>query len=151
MRRASLLTLLAISVFAFPSHARAATNSCPQYEPLLRKHFPAKVVPTMSRIMFRESRCIADAIGWNYKRGKGPSDCRLSPARTYRRCRAVASYDLGLLQANSTWVTVTSQVCGTKWGDLFVLLDPVCNIKVGGYLYAHGGLEHWRGSSGSGM
>ncbi len=72
-------------------------------------------------------------------------------AVTYRRCKAVKSYDNGLLQINSTWVTVTAQVCKTKRGDLTVLLIPDCNVRVAKYLYEQGGgINNWRATSGKG-
>jgi hypothetical protein len=55
----------------------------------------------------------------------------------------VSSYDSGLLQINSSWVTVTSQVCGTKWGDLRPLRTSSCNLKVAKYLFENGGLGNW--------
>jgi hypothetical protein len=39
-------------------------------------------------------------------------------------------------------------VCRTKWGDMFVLMKPECNLKVAAHLFHHGGgLNNWRGSS----
>ena len=125
---------------------RAIAVACDKWRPLLRAHkLPVK---TFSRIAYRESRCTTQAIGWNYKSGYDVQDCRLSPAATYRKCRAVASYDLGLFQINSSWVTVTAQVCGTKRGDVMVLLDPVCNAKVASFLYKQGGgISNWSATS----
>ena len=95
--------------------------------------------------MWRESRCIPKAIGWNYKSGMSHRDCKLSPAATYKKCRAVKSYDSGLLQINSSWKTVTKKIC--KSSDMSILLVPECNIKVAKYLYDNGGLNHWRATS----
>lgn len=122
-------------------------KSCPKYESLLKKHgLPVK---EFSYIMWRESRCIPNAIGWNYKRGKSHRDCRLSPAVTYRYCSAVRSYDSGLLQINSGWKTVTAQVCKRPYRELIKsLTNPECNLKVAKYLYDNGGLGHWKGTSG---
>lgn len=122
-------------------------KSCPKYEALLKQHgLPVK---DFSYIMWRESRCIPQAIGWNYKRGKSHRDCRLSPAVTYRHCSAVRSYDSGLLQINSGWKTVTAQVCKRPYGQLIKsLTDPECNLKVAKYLYDNGGLGHWKATSG---
>ena len=130
------------------SPASAAANSCPKYEPLLRKHFPAKVVPVLSAVMYRESRCTPKAIGWNYRPGTGASNCKLSPAATYRKCKAVKSYDIGLMQINSTWLSVTRAVC-KKQDIIRALQDPSCNVRVARYLYDNGGLGHWRATSGS--
>jgi hypothetical protein len=130
------------------SHADSTeTKSCPQYEALIRKHgLPVK---EFSYLMWRESRCQPKAIGWNYKQGKGPQDCVLSPASTYRYCNAVRSYDIGLLQNNSGWRTVTARICNRPYRQLIKsLTDPSCNLKVAKYLYDNGGLAHWKGSSG---
>jgi len=122
-------------------------KSCPKYEPLLKQYgLPVK---DFSYIMWRESRCEPKAVGWNYKRGMSHRDCRLSPAVTYRHCSAVRSYDSGLLQVNSTWKTVTAQVCNRPARQIIrSLTDPVCNIKVAKYLYDNGGMHHWKGTSG---
>lgn len=127
---------------------KTVVKACPKWEPLLRKHgLPVK---QFTYIMWRESRCQPRAIGWNYKPGTSHRDCRLSPAETYKKCKAVRSYDSGLLQINSSWVTVTSRVCGSKWGDMTVLLDPNCNLKVAKFLYEDGGgIRNWAATSGS--
>ena len=142
------MALALLTALSIPSHASAAPLSCPQWEPLLRKHFPAKVVPAMSKIMYRESRCTPQAIGWNYYPGTSHKDCKLSPAATYRKCKAVKSLDLGLLQVNSTWLSVTRAVC-KKQDVIRALQDPSCNVRVARYLYNNGGLGHWRATSGS--
>lgn len=142
------ISLIVSGVLIFsPLTAQAATGSCPEYEPLLRKMgLPVKV---FSPIMWRESRCQPKAIGWNYKRGKSHKNCKLAPANIYRKCKAIASYDSGLLQINSSWVTLTAQVCQSKWGDMTVLLNPKCNLKVAAALYDNGeGLSNWRATSG---
>jgi hypothetical protein len=122
-------------------------KSCPKYEKLLKKHgLPVK---EFSYIMWRESRCEPKAVGWNYKRGYGPSNCKLSPAKIYKDCFAVRSYDSGLLQINSTWKTITAQVCNRPARQIIKsLTNPECNLKVAKYLYENGGMHHWRGTSG---
>lgn len=127
---------------------KTVVKACPKWEPLLRKYgLPVK---EFTYIMWRESRCEPRAIGWNYKPGTSHRDCRLSPAETYKKCKAVRSYDSGLLQINSSWTTVTSRVCGSKWGDMTVLLDPNCNLKVAKFLYEDGGgIRNWAATSGS--
>jgi hypothetical protein len=142
-----LMALSLILALSTPAHASAAANSCPKWEPLLAEYFPAKVVPIMSKISYRESRCISTAIGWNYKPGMSHKDCKISPASTYRKCPAVKSFDSGILQVNSTWVTVTRAVC-KKQDVMKALLNPRCNVKVAQYLYRNGGLGHWRATSG---
>jgi hypothetical protein len=119
---------------------------CPKWEAMLKKYnLPVK---EFSYIMWRESRCQARVIGWNYKKGMSHRDCKLATATVYRKCPAVRSYDSGLLQINSSWVTVTAQVCKSKWGDMTVLLKPKCNLAVAKRLYKDGGMHHWKATSG---
>ena len=120
----ALSLILALSV---PAHASAATNSCPKWETLLKQYFPAKVVPAMSKIAYRESRCNALSL----------SVVRKSTGRP----------DVGLLQIQGSWTTVTRAVC-KKQDVVKALLDPKCNVKVARYLYDNGGLGHWRATSG---
>ena len=148
MLKRILITTIALSLLATPPVAEAkATPSCPEYEAQLREHgLPVK---QFSYIMWRESRCEPKAIGWNYKKGKGPEDCVLSPAPTYRHCDAVKSYDVGLVQVNSTWKTLVAQICKRPRRQLIKSLsNPSCNLKVARYLYKNGGLGHWRSTSG---
>lgn len=105
-------------------------------------------VKDFSYIMWRESRCKSGVIGWNYRSGMGHWSCKTAPADVYRKCKAVRSYDSGLLQINSSWVTVTANVCGTKWGNMSALLDPGCNLAVARYLFDNGGMHHWKATSG---
>jgi len=134
----------AMSLSSSPSAVEV--KRCPSWEKLLKKYkLPVK---EFSYIMWRESRCKSKVIGWNYRSGTSHRDCKLAPASIYRKCPAVRSYDSGLLQINSSWVTVTSQVCRSKWGDMSVLLKPECNIAVARYLYDNGGMHHWKATSG---
>ena len=110
-----------------PTPANAAANSCPKLEPLLAQYFPAKVVPVMSRIAYRESRCNPGSL----------SAVRKSTGRP----------DVGLLQIQGSWVTVTRAVC-KKQDVIKALLNVRCNLKVARYLYDNGGLGHWRATSG---
>jgi len=114
---------------------------CAKWEPMLKEHgLPVKI---FSYLMWRESRCQRMAIGWNYFKGMSHKDCKLAPFEQYRRCKAVKSYDSGLLQINSSWVTVTSEICKSKRGDMKVLRTASCNLKVARYLLDNGGLGHW--------
>jgi len=122
-----IMALTLIFSLSTPAHASAAAQSCPKWEPLLAQHFPAKVVPAMSRIAYRESRC-------------NPSS--LSPVR-----KSTGRPDVGLLQIQGSWATVTRAVC-KKPDVIKALLDPQCNVKVARYLYDNGGLGHWRVTSG---
>jgi len=128
--------------------ARAATNSCPQWHAKLKQY--GLPVTEFSRIMYRESRCQPKVIGWNYRAGTSYKDCKLSPAVTYKRCKAVRSYDSGLLQVNSGWVTLTAQTCHSAPGDLTVLLQPDCNLRVASAIYKGSGIGNWRATSGKG-
>lgn len=142
--------VLAFAVHASTAHGQSIAKEnqrCEQYEALLRKY--KLPVAQFSAIMWRESRCQPKAIGWNYRSGMSHRDCKTSPAVTYRRCRAVKSFDSGLLQINSSWRSVTAQVCRSEYGDLSVLLIPDCNIRVASHLYKHGGgIGNWRATSG---
>ena len=119
---------LALITTALSIHpAQAATGSCPQWEPLFRKHgLPAKV---FSKIAWRESRCNPKSV----------SAIRKSTGRP----------DVGLLQIQGSWSTVTQQVCNVPRKQVVAALtDPSCNVRVARYLYDNGGLGHWRVSSG---
>ena len=100
-------------------------RSCPRYESLLKKYgLPVK---DFTYIMWRESRCQEKVVSKPNRNG---------------------TKDYGLLQVNSSWKTVTRQVCGGK--NLNVLLNRNCNLKVAKYLYENGGLAHWKATSGKG-
>lgn len=139
--------VLAFGVHVSTANGEAIKGRCPQYEPLLRKY--KLPVAKFSAIMWRESRCQPKAIGWNYRSGMSHRDCKNAPATTYRRCKAVKSFDSGLLQINSEWRSVTAGVCQSRYNDLSVLLIPDCNLKVASYLYKNGGIGHWRATSGN--
>lgn len=122
----ALPLLLALSI-PTPAHASVAVNSCPKWEPLLSEYFPAKVVPVMSRIAYRESRC---------------NPLSLSVVR-----KSTGRPDVGLLQIQGSWATVTRAVC-KKQDVVKALLNARCNVKVAKYLYNNGGLHHWQATSG---
>lgn len=112
---------------------------CKEFEPLMTKYgLPTKL---FSYIAWRESRCQPKAIGWNYHAGMNHLSCKVVTPT----CKAVKSYDSGLLQINSSWRTLTSQVCDAPKGDLTVLKKPLCNIRVAKYLYENttGRLKNW--------
>jgi hypothetical protein len=108
------------------SVAGSKNKRCPQWEARLKAN---GLVPVkkFSYIMWRESRCQEKVV----------SDPNSNGTRDY-----------GLLQINSSWRTVTSQVCGSKLGNMKVLLNHKCNLKVAKYLLDNGGLGHWKASSG---
>jgi hypothetical protein len=136
-------TLLAVA-FRDADAAPIKGLPCPEWHDALRK--AGLPVRFFAPVMWRESRCQSRAVGWNYKQGKSHKNCKLSPARTYRKCSAVRSYDLGLLQVNSTWKSLTRRVC--KSSDVLILLKPECNLAVAAVLWANGeGSSHWRATS----
>jgi hypothetical protein len=118
------------------------TNSnmyCKKWESTFTKHgLPTKL---FSYIAWRESRCQTKVIGWNYHAGMNHLNCKVVTPT----CHAVKSYDSGLLQINSSWRTLTSQVCKSPPGNLAVLKDPLCNVRVAKYLYENttGRLQNW--------
>jgi hypothetical protein len=154
MKRITTTIFLSISISigltAAPAQAHHKPPKplpCPQWHDALRKHgLPVKI---FAPIMARESSCEPKAVGWNYYKGKSHRDCKLSHARTYRKCKAVKSYDVGLMQINSSHKTITARICKYKFGKMLILQKPNCNLKVAKYLYENGGLAHWQGSSGS--
>jgi hypothetical protein len=97
------------------------TKRCPQWHHLFRRYgLPVEV---FSYIAWRESRC--------------------NPRAHNKTLNRNGSQDLGLVQVNNSWKTVTSQVCGTPYGKMEVLFDVHCNLSVARYLLANGGLGHW--------
>lgn len=107
---------------------------CPRWEPYFKEYgLPAK---RFSYIAWRESRCRIKAVNARW-------DDNGNIVWTLNKN---GSYDSGLLQINSTWKTVTKNICG---GGIEMLLTLDCNLKVAKYLYDNGGLEHWKATSGS--
>ncbi len=98
-----------------PAHSK---QRCPQWEPKFREHgLPVKA---FSFIAYRESRCNPKAHNTTLNRN--------------------GTQDLGLVQVNSSWKTVTRNICGT---DITGLFNVDCNLAVAKYLYDNGGLRHW--------
>jgi hypothetical protein len=97
------------------------TKRCPQWE----RHFAEFGLPvqTFSYIAYRESRC--------------------NPSAHNKTLNRNGSQDRGLVQINSSWVTVTAKQCASQRGDLSVLFNVRCNLAVARYLYRNGGLGHW--------
>jgi membrane-bound lytic murein transglycosylase MltF len=119
------IALLSTALSTAPAQAKG--GDCPQWEPLFKKHgLPAKV---FSKIAYRESRCNPRSV----------SAVRKSTGRP----------DVGLLQIQGSWVTVTAAVCKVPRKQVVkALTDATCNVRVARYLYDNGGLGHWRVSSG---
>jgi hypothetical protein len=97
------------------------TKRCPQWEDEIAAF--GLPVETFSYVAWRESRCNI-----------------LAHNRTLNKNK---TQDRGLLQINSSWVTVTAKECASQRGDLSVLFDVRCNLAVARYLYRNGGLRHW--------
>jgi hypothetical protein len=108
------------------SIGRTEVKRCPQWEKQLEAN-GLKPVKKFSYIMWRESRCQEKVIS---------------------KVNSNGTRDYGLLQVNSSWRTLTAQVCSSKQGDMKVLLNHKCNLKVAKYLLDNGGLGHWSASSG---
>lgn len=145
MRSIIIGALLAAGLSTAPAQAQPVVDEkrCPQFEQMFRAYgLPVK---QFSFIAWRESKCVTRAVGWNYHPGKGPRDCKSGRFDEHRKCAAVRSYDVGLLQINSSWRTVTRQLCafGQTSVDMRVLKDLGCNLRVAKYLYDNGGLVHW--------
>jgi hypothetical protein len=132
-----------------PSVSPASTSSpktCPELRSLINE---VGLPPIFLKIAYRESRCQRKAVGWNYRQGAGPNNCRKAPFSDYlRSCRRyIKSFDSGYWQVNSTWYSVTRSICG-KTPQQGALFDAKCNARVAKYLYENGGLTHWKATSG---
>lgn len=128
MRRIAIFAIFATVLVVNPPPVEAAKN-CPQYNRVLARYFPKKVVPVMSRIAYRESRCNPRSVSATRKTGYP---------------------DVGLLQVQGSWRTVTYRVCRLKPTDSHIkaLQRLDCHLRVARYLYDNGGLGHWRATSG---
>jgi hypothetical protein len=101
---------------------------CPEFENVFKQFgLPPKL---FSYIAWRESRCRIKAINARFN----------SRGEVVWTLNKDGSIDRGLLQINSTWKTVTKNVCGT---DIHGLMDIKCNLSVAKYLYENGGAGHW--------
>jgi hypothetical protein len=118
---------------------------CPKWEAKLEEH-GLEPVDYFSYIAWRESRCMPKAVGWNYRSGMSRKDCGSGLYFEHMKCKAVKSWDVGLLQINSSWNTVTQTICG-KNTRTKVLMNPDCNLKVARHLMLNGGYGHWSGQS----
>lgn len=110
---------------------------CPQFESIFRAYglFPVK---TWSYIAWRESRCRPNAQNATWDKNGNV---------TYMLNKN-GSYDTGLLQINSSWRTVTINVCGKDAVEnrMQGLKDIDCNLRVARYIMENssGGLSNWR-------
>lgn len=107
-----------------------AGQRCEKWEPLFREFgLPVK---WFSYLSHRESKCRETAVNARWKNGK-----------VVWTLNENGTFDSGILQINSGWVSVTANVCKSDRGDLTVLFKPRCNVAVARYLYDNGGLKHW--------
>jgi hypothetical protein len=135
------------SSFAFSPSRPTGTISpdkkkrCPQWEPTL-KNYGLVPVETFSYIMWRESRCNPKSQNASWDKN-GNMTSWLNSNK---------SFDTGLLQINSSWRTVTKQICGVNAvnNHMAGLKDPDCNLRVAKYILDNtkGGLRNWRITSG---
>jgi hypothetical protein len=104
---------------------------CPQFNHKFKEYgLPVQV---FSYIAWRESGCNPKAINARFdKNGK-----------VIWTLNRNGSIDRGLLQINSSWQTVTKNVCGT---DLNGLLELDCNLSVAKYIMdnSKGKLMNWK-------
>lgn len=105
------------------------SERCPRFEPLF-KEYGLEPVDTFSYIAYRESRCRIKAVNAKWDEN----------GKIVWTLNKDGSYDIGLLQINSTWKTVTRNICG---GDITMLYKLDCNLRVAKYLLDNGGLGHW--------
>jgi hypothetical protein len=117
------LTTLAVVTLLTLAPAAAKTGTCPEWEPMLRKF--GLPVQDFSYIMWRESRCTPRAVGHNKH----------------------ARDDIGLLQINASWSTLTKQTCRTSKRPEVALLSPTCNLSVAASLYSTAGLRPWKATA----
>lgn len=106
-----------------------ATQRCEKFEGLFRQ-YGLEPVETFSYIAYRESRCRPKAVNARWDEN----------GNIVWTLNKNGSYDIGLLQINSTWKAVTRNICG---GDITMLYKLDCNLRVAKYLLDNGGLAHW--------
>ena len=122
-----LIGLLGQIMTAQPAQA-ASKRDCPQHHAILKKYgLPPKI---FGPIAYRESRCSFTSI----------SAIRKSTGRP----------DVGLLQVQASWSTVTQQICKVKRSQVIrALTRPDCHLRVAAYLWADGkGASNWSIRSG---
>ena len=113
-----------------PAQAQAATvGDCPQHHAILKKYgLPPKI---FGPIAHRESRCSWTSIS----------------AKRY-----TGHPDVGLLQIQGSWNTLTRKVCRLRPNQSHIkaLTRPDCQLRVAAYLWADGkGASNWSVRSGA--
>ena len=121
-----------------PAHVpNDKSKRCPQWEPKIAK--AGLPVQTFSYIAWRESGCNPKAVNarWN------------AQGQIVWTLNKNGSYDSGLFQHNSSWITATRQVCGVNTGnkrkDLEALYDVDCSIAMAVWIMENtkGKLGNW--------
>jgi len=107
------------------------SKRCPQWESKFKEY--GLPVDVFSYIAWRESGCNPKAINAKF-------DANGNVIWTLNKD---GSIDRGLVQINSSWKTVTKNVCGTSLNGL---LNIDCNLKVAKYIMdnSEGKLLNWR-------
>jgi hypothetical protein len=138
--RKIIITILLLAVPATPAHSKSNIEQrCPKWEPLMQKYnLPIKGKVNFSYLAWRESRCIPQSVGWNLHKEASLATCPDGRYHVMRKCAAVKSWDVGILQINSSWFSLTKKLCGHNTRSR-VLMKPDCNLRVASYLYHHGG------------
>lgn len=151
--RKRILTPLILATILIPTSPASASKTpadgfkCPAaMRTALKAGFSRKDLPTLDRIVYRESKCQPSAVGWNYRKGMDHTDCRRRPWPEYRRCDAVWSADFGYSQINDvSWVTyLRGKKIIKSSADL---LDPLTNLIAAKALYDYSvskGYHAWK-------
>jgi hypothetical protein len=110
-------------------------HRCPMWEDKIREH-GLEPVEVFSYIAYRESRCNPKAVNARW-------DANGNVIWTLNKNKSI---DRGLVQINSSWQTVTSQVCNVPKGQMDVLFDVDCNLSVAKFIMDNsaGKLGNWR-------
>ena len=121
-----------------PAHVpNDKSKRCPQWEPKIAE--AGLPVQTFSYIAWRESGCNPKAVNarWN------------AQGQIVWTLNKNGSYDSGLFQHNSSWITATRQVCGVNTGskrkDLEALYNVDCSIAMAVWIMENtkGKLGNW--------
>ena len=111
---------------------------CPEWEPLFAKYgLPIEV---FSYVAYRESRCNPKSVNATWDKNGN---------MTYHLNKD-GSWDSGLLQINSCWLSRVREVFGIDSGnkrkDLEILLDPENNVRFAAWIMENskGKLANWR-------
>lgn len=113
------------------------SKRCPEWEAKIAQ--AGLPVQTFSYIAWREARCNRRAVNARWD----------SQGRIVWTLNKNGSYDSGLFQHNSSWITAVRQVCGVDTGnkrkDLEALYDVNCSMAMAVWLMENtkGKLANW--------